>query len=60
MLKKDNRIVSRDLSLAKIDAVLSIQRGDSHTVLFEVLLSHFEDDVSEIARSTFKDYFNQY
>jgi flagellar motor component MotA len=56
-LGKNANIISRDLYLAQIDAVLSIQRGDNPRILLALLLSHFEDDISDLACEIFKDYF---
>jgi flagellar motor component MotA len=57
ILRRRADIISQDLYLAQIDAVLSIQRGDSPLILLELLLSHFGDDIADIARKKFKDGF---
>jgi flagellar motor component MotA len=58
--EKADIIIDRNFYLAQIDAVLSIQREDMRTILFELILSHFEDDISDTIRETLlRDYFER-
>jgi flagellar motor component MotA len=55
--KEFGAVIYSDYHRASVDAVIGIRGGNSLLIIFELLLSYFDEDIAKEARILYKDYF---
>jgi hypothetical protein len=59
ILSRDDYLHQKYFYQAQKAAALSICYGDNKRLLFEIVLSFFDEDIQKVAREVFEDYFKQ-